>query len=972
MIKYQKFIRRAAALTALALALLIFGRAAHAQATQGGLRGVVTDQLDAAVVGATVTATDAAGATKTAVSDSTGTYNIPGLTPGVYKVSVSAKSFQPTETEGVEVAAERRTQLDLKLFAALENQELTVTEQSGLSTDPRRNKTSVVLRGAALEALPDDAEDLGEVLRAMAGPGAGLSGSQFLVDGYTAGEPPPKETIKEIRLNENPFSAEYDKFGFGRIEIITKTGTDKLRGSLFFNFNDESLNARNPFAANRAPFQAKQFGGSVSGPLVKNRASYFFDFERRNVTDNAVVNAVTLDDALRVVSFDRAFARPSTRTFLNPRLDLQLNQKHSLTVRYTFMQTTDEAAGVGEFSLPSRGYDAQLDQHSLYLTETAVLNSQTVNETRFQFSSTRRLQTGDSSTPGVRVLNAFIGGGSEVGASDYNEKRWEAQNNTTYVVANHILRAGVRLRGVNIDSSSPLNFNGTYTFAGGTGPVLDSSDSVVLDPVTGLPLQTQLTSIERYRRTLLFQSRGLTPAQIRALGGGATQFSVAAGNPLASVGQVDLGLYAQDDWQARPGLTFGLGLRYEAQSHINSPFNFAPRLSFAWAPGAKADAEPKTVIRGGFGIFYDRFPENLTLQALRYDGVNQQLFTVSDAAALDSFPAVPPASLLGTPASIRWRVANDLQAPYSIQTGVSVERQLPFGITAAVSFVNTRTLHVLRARNINAPLPGTFVEGDPASGTRPLGDVGNVFQYESSGVFNQYQLVFNAYTDIGKRLSVFGSYILNNARSDTDGPESFPADPYDLSNEYGRAFLDSRHRFIGGGMVNAPWGIRLSPLVIASSGRPFNIITGRDTNGDLLFTERPAFATDLNKPGVVVTRFGAFDLNPEPGQPIIPRNYGQGPVFFLTTLRATKTIGLGGTKQAAGGKAGAAERPYKLTFGVQVMNLFNHTNAGTVIGDLSSPLFGQSNALARGSFSDGSASGAFSSRRIEAQVRFNF
>ena len=258
MVKYQKlFIRRAAALTALGIALLMFGHAAHAQTTQGGLRGVVTDQLDAAVVGATVTATDAAGATTTAVSDSTGAYNIPALAPGVYKVRVSAESFQPTDTEGVEVAAGQRTQLNLKLFAALENQEVTVTEQSALSTDLARNRTSIVLRGEALEALPDDAEDLGAVLRAMAGPGAGMSGSQFLVDGYSAGGPPPKETIKEIRLNENPFSAEYDKFGFGRIEIITKTGTDKLRGSLFMNFNDEALNARNPFAANRAPFQAK-------------------------------------------------------------------------------------------------------------------------------------------------------------------------------------------------------------------------------------------------------------------------------------------------------------------------------------------------------------------------------------------------------------------------------------------------------------------------------------------------------------------------------------------------------------------------------------------------------------------------------------------------------------------------------------------------------------------------------------------
>lgn len=364
------------------------------------------------------------------------------------------------------------------------------------------------------------------------------------------------------------------------------------------------------------------------------------------------------------------------------------------------------------------------------------------------------------------------------------------------------------------------------------------------------------------------------------------------------------------------------------------------------------------------------------MQAARLNGLNQQLYVVSDPAALDFFPLLPPSSLLTNASQNIRRVADNLQAPYSIQYGVSVERQLPSKITLAVSYVNTRTLHVLRSRNINAPLPGTFVPGSPESGVRPLGGAGNVFQYESSGIFNQYQLVFNAYTQVGDRLSVFGSYILNNARSDTDGPDSFPADPYDLRNEYGRAFLDSRHRFIGGGSINTVWGVRLSPLVIASSGRPFNITTGRDTNGDLLFTERPAFATDLNKPGVVVTRFGAFDPNPGPGQQIIPRNYGEGPVFFLTMLRVGKTFALG-QQAAAKNSPGAAparapERPYKLTFGIQIMNLFNHTNAGTVIGAFSSPLFGESNALARGSFSDGSAAGAFYSRRIEAQVRFSF
>lgn len=368
-----------------------------------------------------------------------------------------------------------------------------------------------MLRGSDLEALPDDPDELTNVLRAMAGPSAGLSGSQFLVDGYSTGSVPSKESIREIRLNENPFSAEYDKLGFGRVEIITKAGTDKLRGDVFLNFNDESLNARNPFAANRAPFQSKYFGGNLSGPIVAGKASYFLNFEQRNVTDNAVVNAVVLGDDFDVEQFNRAVVTPQTRTSFGSRLDYQLNRQHSLISRYSFLRTASGNAGIGDFSLPSRAFDATTRQHVFNVTETAVLNARTVNETRFQFVSARRRQEAGSSAPAVRVLDAFVGGGSDVGIAHNDEKRWELQNNTTWALPKHILRAGGRLRGTHISDFSPQNFNSTYTFAGGSGPLLDADDRVVINPETGLPVQVGLTSIERYRRTLLFQGLGLNP-----------------------------------------------------------------------------------------------------------------------------------------------------------------------------------------------------------------------------------------------------------------------------------------------------------------------------------------------------------------------------------------------------------------------------------------------------------------------------
>ena len=928
------------------------------------LQGQVEDQLGGLIVGATVTLIDAGGVEKTSVSDARGNYKFSGIAPGKYVVRASAPGFAVAEKTDVEVRQGDNKPTNFKLEIAAASSSVTVDTERTLSTDLNRSASSTVLRGEDLDALPDDPDDLAAILRAMAGPGVGLSGGELLVDGYTGGSLPSKSSIREVRLNENPFSAEYDKLGFGRVEIITRSGTDKLRGQLFFNFNDESLNARNPFAANRAPFQSRLYGGSVSGPIIPNKLSFFMNVEQRDVTDNAVVNAIVLDDALRITPIGQAVIVPQRRTSINPRLDFQINPRHSLVFRYSFLRHSTENAGVGDFSLPSTAYDTSFRQHNLQLTESAILSPNIVNELRFQFVKTNREQKGDNSVPNLRVLEAFTGGGSPIGLAFNDESRFELQNNLTVILPGHLLRTGARLRGVRVSDSTSQNFGGTYTFAGGLAPQLDANDQLVLDPATGQPVFGQISSIERYRRTLLFQQ--LDPARLRLLGGGATQFSIATGNPSARVSRLDLGAYFQDDWQVRPGLTLGLGVRYETQNNIHSPFNFAPRVSFAWAPGVQKD--PKTVIRGGFGIFYDRVSETLTLQAERFNGLNQSQFVITDPTLLSAFPNVP---VLGAPdpSSQIFRSDSNLQAPYSIQSGISLERKLPFKTTMAVSFVNTRVLHALRSRNINAPLPGTVIPGDLNSSVRPFGPIGNVFRYESSGVFKQNQLVFNIYNDSNRYVTAFGSFILNNAKGDTDGSESFPANSYDLTQEYGRAFLDSRYRFIGGGTFLAPWGIRLSPIVIASSGRPFNITTGRDTNGDTLFTERPSFATDLQKPGVVVTRWGAFDTNPEPGQTLIPRNFGEGPRFLLTILRVNKTFALGNAPIIAGKRG---EQPYKLSLSVQVMNLFNHTNAGTVIGNLSSPLFGQSNATSRGSFSDGSAAGSFNNRRIELQLRFNF
>ena len=465
---------------------------------------------------------------------------------------------------------------------------------------------------------------------------------------------------------------------------------------------------------------------------------------------------------------------------------------------------------------------------------------------------------------------------------------------------------------MSITDSNPNNFGGTYVFTGGFVPTLDANNKpIITQPVF-------VDSLERYRRTLLGQELGLTPTQIRAMGGGASQFSISSGDPAASVSQFDAGLYVQDDWRIRPNLTLGVGLRYENQTNIHSPLNLAPRVFMAWSPGAADSARPPSmVIRAGAGVFYNRFGEGNTLNANRFNGATQQQFFVTERpvyetvngvpifvpplpSALDAFPNLPPTVISELdPRQITWRVAEDLQSPTVYVAGVQVERQLPHRTTLFAGFYSIHINHVIRARDINAPLPGSITALNP-NGTRPLGNIGDIYQYESSGRFDQNQMFIGFNNRFNRIISFSANYSLSKSQNDTDGQGGgmFPVNSYDLTGEYGRAGFDVRHRFNFFGTINLPWQVSLNPLITATSGRPFNITTGQDTNLDRLFTERPSLAPDgvdcNNLPAnIVCTPFGNFNLRPNPGETLIPRNFGEGPGYFAVNLRVSKTWSFG-------------------------------------------------------------------------------
>lgn len=1017
-------------ITFLFLISLALASGAVAQSS-GSIGGQITDSLGAVVVGASVTVVSATGAQKQAVSNPRGEYSIIGLIPGKYTVKAIAPKFALYENPEVEVTAGERTDLIVVLTVAGVEENVEVSNSSNVSNDADNNASATVLKDKDLEALPDDPDELEAALQAMAGAGAGPDGGQISIDGFTGGRMPPKEAIREIRINTNPFSAEYDRIGFGRIDVLTRPGFDKWRGSVNFNFNDEALNSRNPFAVNRAPSQFRNYGGFLSGPITAKKSSFFLDVNQSERDENSVISAIVLDPSLNIVPFNQDVRVPTRRFSISPRFDYAINARNTIVGRYNFSRSTSENQGIGGFTLQSRATDSTNTQHGFNFTESAIINAKTVNETRFQYEYNNREQEGDGTIPTINVASSFNGGGSQVGLNYTRSKRWEIQNYTTTSfgkASQHAIKFGIRVRGISIKDRSENNYAGTFTFSGFTdnnGTPSDPTDDVFVGSIT------------QYRQKLL----GNPDPRFNP-----NQFSITTGNPLADVSQIDYSPFITDDWRVRPDLTLSFGLRYENQTNIRSSFNIAPRIGFAWSPGAGGAKAPKTVFRGGFGIFYDRFNENNTLRSRRNDGLSQVQYVVTsnvgNVLGQASFTNtgvtnVPTATQLATVtplSSVPFRIANDLSAPYSIQSAISIEHQLNPRTVFSATYTTSRSLHTLRIRNINAPVcPDVLVcpaglTAAQVAARRPNPALGNISMIESSGYSKTDLMFFNLRTTIASKYTLNGGYSLSYANGDTDSLTSprfsvntvgFPAYSYDLSNEYAPSAFNARHSVFFFGSATLPWGFRLSPMVVASTGRRFNITSGVDTNYDSQFFERPTFAALSSRCQALRLTNSFCDIAgiADPSA-IIPRNYGKGFGSFIMNVNMSKTFGFGGGPKTAvaanqsggqnqggqggGGARGAAggggrgpggggpqmvmmgggggggmfgggdnRKPYNLTLGVNVQNVFNNVNLSQPVGVLTSPSFGRPRSTG-GGFGFFGGGGGSANRRVELQMRFSW
>lgn len=852
----------------------------------------------------------------TVSSDEAGFFRFPRLEPGAYLLTAQALGFAPLQQSLVVGGRGEPQRLTLVLQLPLAETHLDVPADTAADASPENNGSALILHAADLAALSDDPDTMRRQLEAIAGPSP--DGIKFFVDGFEATRLPPKSDIREVRMNSNLYSAQYESSGQGRVEVFTRAGAGTLHGGFWISAANSLFNAQDPFLRQPA-YASSEYNGFLSGPLGK-RLSTNLNFYRLAHNDSAIVNATILDANLNPAPFLQALPDGRTQNFFSPRLDFQAPHNTAVSLRYVFSYDTQAIGGVGGLALASQAYRLQNTNQILQLLATNSFGAKTVNEVRFQYTRTRNNQFALSTAPTIAVQGAFTSGGATAGTNRDKVDTYELQDYFSHVFKTSFLRSGGRLRLLREANFATSNFNGQYTFP----------------------------TLAAYQATLRGLAQGLTPAQIRASGGGASLFSLAAGTPAAVASRMDAALYAEDDWKITPRFTASLGLRLETQDVIADHLDAAPRASLTYAVG-RVGKPSRFTLRAGAGLFYQRFAIASQLRAARQNGILQQQYQVQNP---DFYPALPTPALLGAslPSTI-YQISPSLRTPMSLYTGAGIDHA--FGKTAnlSLSYSMTHLMHAFEIRNVNAPLPGTYNPAVPNSGTRSLPGLSDIYQYGSEGVSNQHALRLNGGYRKGP-IGLYAYYTYTRTNADTGG--GFPSDSFNQHIDYGRADNDLRHQVYAYMNTALPFKFQMNTSLLAHSGAPFNIVLGQDLNGDTQFNDRPTFATDLTRPSVVATRWGIFDTAPLPGQRTIPINLGTSPFIFQLDQRLSRTIPFGPrlpsppeAKPAIAGRTAPANaqpirRRYSLEFTIYAENILNKVNLAPPNGTLNSPLFGRS------------------------------
>jgi Carboxypeptidase regulatory-like domain len=923
---------------------LFLASSLFAQNSTGGLHGTVMDPSGAIIPGASVVLSGN-GKTLTTTSGGAGAYRFSALPPGHYSVNTTIEGFTPYTVPDVAVVAGQSKTLNISLTIAVQQQKVEVTAESNtISTSPDSNANSVVIKGKDLDALSDDPDELSNELQALAGPSAGPNGAQIYVDGFSGGQIPPKSSIREIIVNQNPFSAEFERLGYGRIQILTKPGTDHIHGHIFSRGNTSAFNSQNPILnSNLLPgepriqepsYYSYFVYGNIGGPISKT-SSYFFDVFRRQNENQTVIDAIN-PASITVANpngtpLNETVTNPSSRLDISPRLDFQVGKSNTLTARYDLYRNIQSNDGVGEIVLPTQAYNLNNQENTIYAIDSLVLSKNFVDNIRFRYRRIRDRQEAQYTYPTVGVQGSFDDGGNNSGTVRDNQDNYELQDYFTGSKGSHALNFGARLRAYRDANFTNAGTNGAYNF--------ESTQAYA----ARTPQKYEVTVVNNGQYTA------------RAI-------------------PFDVALFYQDDWSKSKKLTLSYGLRWETQNYIHDKSDFAPRLYLAYALGH--GAHPKTVVRAGYGWFYQRF--TVANGSLGTPYIIQTLHN-----NLPSNPSIPsnqqvyiavkpPTPTSANSAPTYWTLAPNFHAALDMQGAVGVDQQIAKNVTGNVTYLYSRGIHQFLSNNISAPYFNGATNTYPTTPLTPPSR--NIYQYQSGAVYREDQVIATVRAEL-KRFSVFSFYTYSNAKGDTSGVTSFVSNASDPGQDYGRTDFDIRNRFLVLGDVRLPYAFSFAPFFVYNAGSPYNITIGSDLTANNQFNARPTYAASCSEPGVTPTKYGCLNSNPiGTNEKIIPYGLGTGPSNYSLNLRVSKVIGFG-PKLAAHGNGGyhghghglqgrglsgnasgpgqmdaSVARKYSLTLSAFAQNTFNRENLAAPNGTLNSPFFGKSQQLAGGFF----------------------
>lgn len=884
------------------------------------LAGTVRDSTQAFIPGANLRLEDG----RTTTSGSDGHFRFPCVAAGKHRLSASAEGFA---VHDVPLVAPHPGEIALILEPDSVRTDVQVNAEEGNAVDPAASGATETISGKQLQSLADDPDDLLRELQQYGSVSGGSpSNVTIAVDGFQGSSKlPPKSSIAYIKVNPDLFSSEYREppFGGGRVEVYTKPGQSAFHGALFATNGSPWENARDPFSTSRAAIGKQRYGFEFTGPVRRQGSDFSLDLEHRLIDNFGVVNAITLDSKGTQVHTIANVPTPQSLWIGEARLDWQLGAKNTLIGTYSANVNSLQNVGVGGTNLGETGYKSGQYEHVLRFTDVTTASVHLMHETRVSLKWDGENDLPNSLSTQVQVAGAFTSGGSTLGTKQLHEFNVEADDDAILTTKQHTLKFGTQLMVYREHEQLTTDFNGTYTFGGGSAPVLDMNNNAI-------PGQSAtITGIEQYRRATHLNAQG-SPQPLP--GGTPTAFSNVMGIPAVNFVQVQDALFIQDDWNVGRGVHIAAGIRYFTQNDPTLLGAITPRAGLLWSPTKKGT----WTLHVHAGLFTGQQSRSEYAEILREDGVQRVTSTVYSPAYGSPFSGTTPIH------SARTIAPGITNGNYAIEN-IGGTRTLPYGWNLSFDYYVGRLWNLPRSANINSPLLPS------PTGPRPGTPDTNILQVQNSSQGRANVESVGVEQHSLKYVQLFFGGVRVNLIDDNDDGEFFTTQSvYSNAGEFAHRSDQPVWNVFGNATISLPRKVQLSGDLNAEGDAHYNVTTGFDNNGDGNFNDRPQYAAP-GAPGAIPTRFGL--LTASGGTGVFPRNKGVLPWTFHLDTNIQRAFTLTHNPKA--------EHQQTLAVNIRSSNVLNHTNVKSVGGVLGSPFFGVPYAADNG-------------RRIEAGLRYSF